>query len=233
MLLLLLMACDGSAANADSGWTSGDLLVALDNISTAGALSTSAGPVDIVIAPGLLIVHEPSWALFHAGDAVAGTPLESLAEDGDPTALATLLADTSGVSTVVVLAAQDEATYENAAMGPGGHASQLIAMRSDERLSYVAMFGQSNDVIIATPPGGVSVLRPDGSVAPVPLSLFDAGTERNEEPGVGENQAPRQSAPNTGESVERTVARIDVIDVEGWTYPDPLDFMSLTATLQP
>jgi len=30
--------------------------------------------------------------------------------------------------------------------------------------------------------------------------LFDAGTEKNEEPGVGPNQAPRQKAPNTGDA---------------------------------
>ncbi len=232
MVLLLLLACDRTNSDSDSGVASADLLVSLDNISAPGALSTSAGAVDIVIAPGVLVVHDSAWTLFHAGDAVAGTPLESLAEDGDPNALAALLADTPEVSAVVVLAAQDEATYENAAMGPGGHASQVISLRSDERLSYVAMFGQSNDVLVSTPPGGVSVLRPDGSVAPIPLSLFDAGTERNEEPGVGENQAPRQAEANTGEAVERSVARIDGLDVEGWTYPDPLDFVSVAATLQ-
>ena len=30
------------------------------------------------------------------------------------------------------------------------------------------------------------------------VALWDAGTEKNEVPGVGPNQAPRQAAPNTG-----------------------------------
>lgn len=232
MLVWLLAACEPVSESDDSGIASGELLVALDNISAAGALASSAGPVDIVIAPGLLLVHDPDWTLFHAGDRVSGLPLEALAEDGDPAALTAVLADMPEVDSVTLLAAQDGTTYEAAAMGPGGHAAVLVSIRSDQRLSFVAMFGQSNDVLISTPPGGVTVLRPDGTVAPVPLGLFDAGTEANEEPGVGENQAPRQAAANTGESTTRGVARIETVDVDGWVYPDPLDFVTLTATLQ-
>ena len=30
-------------------------------------------------------------------------------------------------------------------------------------------------------------------------NLYDAGTEKDQEPGIGPDQAPRQKAPNTGE----------------------------------
>jgi hypothetical protein len=32
------------------------------------------------------------------------------------------------------------------------------------------------------------------------MILWDAGTEVNEEPGIGPSQGPRQKAPNTGET---------------------------------
>lgn len=35
--------------------------------------------------------------------------------------------------------------------------------------------------------------------------LIDAGTEANEPPGVGPNQAPRQGKPNTGPSEDKPV----------------------------
>ncbi len=231
MLLALTLACSPSS-DSDSAPASARLKFDLDNVSAAGALDTSAGPVDIMIAPGLLVVHLPDFFIFRTGDKLAGTAMERLAEDGDPLPLAELVAESSEVIEVVVLAAQDATTYENAAMGPGGHASQLLSMSSDQRVSYVSMFGQSNDVVISTPPGGVSVLKPDGSLATVPLALFDAGTERNEEPGVGESQAPRQAAADTGESLEGTIVRIDGSDVEGWTYPSTLDFVSVAASVE-
>jgi hypothetical protein len=37
------------------------------------------------------------------------------------------------------------------------------------------------------------------------LVLWDAGTEKNEEPGIGPNQAPRQKVPNTGIEENGTV----------------------------
>ncbi len=48
------------------------------------------------------------------------------------------------------------------------------------------------------------------------ILLWDAGTEVNEEPGVGENQAPRQAGPNTGDD-EMGVVTIDIMD--GFEYP--------------
>jgi hypothetical protein len=224
MLLPLLLGCSTEASESAAA-VSATLRLNLDNISVAGDLETSTGGVDLLVAPGLLIVHEPGWAPFHDGDALAGTAMESLGEDGDPGPFATSLEGQAEVHSVHLIAAQDADTYKEAVMGPGGHASVELTLTSDERLSFVAMFGQSNDVVIASPPGGVSLLKPDGTLAAIPLSLFDAGTERNQEPGVGDAQAPRQDAPNTGEPNERTASRIDGYDVEGWAYPDPFEFV--------
>jgi hypothetical protein len=62
------------------------------------------------------------------------------------------------------------------------------------------MFGQSNDLFIASGPEGVALFDSDGTPRvgdiSVELSMWDLGTEINEYPGP--NQAPRQAAPNTG-----------------------------------
>ncbi|MEM6768020.1 MAG: spondin domain-containing protein, partial [Bacteroidota bacterium] len=46
--------------------------------------------------------------------------------------------------------------------------------------------------------------------------LWDAGTELNEQPGVGMNQAPRQSGPDTGDADTDDIVRI--VD-DAFTYP--------------
>jgi len=64
------------------------------------------------------------------------------------------------------------------------------------------MFGQSNDLFYA--PGAKAIALFDAKGQPLnaditsQLQLWDAGTEVNEEPGLGASQAPRQAAPNTG-----------------------------------
>jgi hypothetical protein len=74
-------------------------------------------------------------------------------------------------------------------------------------LTIAAMVGESNDAFIATPPTGVRLLDPSGALRRAldvredlmsTLATWDAGTEANEPPGVGLNQAPRQAATNTG-----------------------------------
>ena len=53
-----------------------------------------------------------------------------------------------------------------------------------------------------------------------------AGTEVNEEPGFGPNQAPRQSAPNTGASEKRAVGKVK----DGFKYPRVSDVLKVTIT---
>jgi hypothetical protein len=70
-------------------------------------------------------------------------------------------------------------------------------------LSFATMFVQSNDWFYAPSSSGISLFDGDtpldGDVSDQIL-LWDAGTEVDETPGEGENQAPRQAGPNTGEA---------------------------------
>jgi len=70
------------------------------------------------------------------------------------------------------------------------------------RLSLATMFVQSNDWIYATDGEGLALYNEDGSKVTgdvtSQLDLYDAGTETDQEPGTGADQAPRQSGPDTG-----------------------------------
>ena len=59
--------------------------------------------------------------------------------------------------------------------------------------------------------------------------LWDAGTEVNEEPGFGPNQAPRQAAPNTGRTERKRVRRIEDVK-DGFSYPAVEQVIRVTIT---
>lgn len=63
-------------------------------------------------------------------------------------------------------------------------------------------FGQSNDWFYAPKRQGIDLFvngKPLSGDITKEFMLFDAGTEKDEEPGIGPNQGPRQKDPNAGE----------------------------------
>ena len=66
-------------------------------------------------------------------------------------------------------------------------------------LQFATMFAQSNDIFLAGDDEGIPLYDADGIAITGDISsaiyLWDAGTEVNEKPGEGPNQAPRQSGP--------------------------------------
>ncbi len=88
-------------------------------------------------------------------------------------------------------------------------------------LSFTTMYGISNDLFYAPADEGVALYDDDGPVTgditPM-IRLWDAGTEVNEEPGVGANTGPQQSGPNTGPAENGTVREISQVN-DGFTYP--------------
>ncbi|MFK5974458.1 MAG: spondin domain-containing protein [Flavobacteriaceae bacterium] len=105
---------------------------------------------------------------------------------------------------------------------PGDSESITFNAGKGHLLSFATMYVQSNDLFYAPLENGIPLYDEDGA----PLSgditssiyLWDAGTEVNEEPGVGENQPPRQAAANTGMNENGMVALIGDI-ADGYTYP--------------
>ncbi len=179
---------------------------------TVTITNTSEGAdLETPIAPGAFIVHTSMETLFGEGIADRGEGLESLAEDGNPSTLVTSLGALPTVSTASTFAIPDAATEPGPAL-PGSSYSFTFEAVHGDYLSFATMFVQSNDWFLAPSPNGISLFTDDtplqGDITAL-VSLWDAGTEVDETPGQGENQAPRQEAPNTGDSQGAAIAAVD------------------------
>jgi hypothetical protein len=91
------------------------------------------------------------------------------------------------------------------------------------------MFGQSNDLFysndrpIALFDAGGKPVTGDMTAQ---LSLWDAGTEVNEEPGLGPNQGPRQATPDAGTAEHGSVVHVH----DRFHYPRTGDVLRVTIT---
>jgi len=108
--------------------------------------------------------------------------------------------------------------------GPGNMYRFSFEAGPGTKLSFATMFVKSNDLFYA--PSGEGIELFSGGVALTGditsmISLYDAGTEVNEEPGTGPNQ-PLNGGPDVGTAEDETVR--DIVDVmDGFTYPDVSD----------
>jgi hypothetical protein len=175
--------------------------VRIENVSSADGQTASNGDKwPFALSPGLWVLHKREVRLFREGNpAVNG--LEAQAEDGNPGDLIKMLEGREhsgmqhGVFNTPVGASGP------GPIGPGGAYEFTFTAKPGMRLSVLTMFGQSNDWFYAPKRQGVDLFvngKPLSGDITSDFMLFDAGTEANEEPGVGANQAPRQKAPNTG-----------------------------------
>ena len=118
-------------------------------------------------------------------------------------------------------------------IGPGGSYSFYVDAEPGYGVSFATMFIQSNDLFYA--PAGMGIPLFDDQGAPIDgdvtdqVDLWDAGTEVDEEPGVGPNQAPRQSGPDTGDDENGVIVLVDGMD-DGFSYPAVGDVVRVTVT---
>ena len=198
--------------------------VRIQNISADNDLPT-------LFAPGVWVLHSEAGPLFASGEKDRGEGLEALAEDGEPTKLAAALraqglhagifntpvcADTPGP-----LPSRDTVEFGNT------YEFEVVASPEAPYLSFATMLVHSNDLFLAPPEKGIALFNVNGAAIGVQevtaeLLLWDAGTEANEEPGVGTNQAPRQPAANTGPADE--MATVRPVD-DGFSYPSVADLV--------
>lgn len=186
-----------------------ELTVRVENVSTTETLKLSTGETaPAPTSPVVWAIVRDANPIFMPGAAAGSTGLEQLAEDGDPAALAASLAATPGVVASGAVAIPVGDTEAGPAL-PGKAFEFTVTARPGDRLVVAMMFGQSNDWFYANAEpfelfdANGRAIETDHSAH---LTLWDAGTETNEEPGLGPNQAPRQAAPNTG-TTENGVVR--------------------------
>jgi hypothetical protein len=218
---------------------SGEFSFTIENVSDdRGALVTPIGPV-------FWAVHNDSFAIFTAGETDDGMGLETLAEDGSPADLVSSYMDDTNASAVGAATTPVGGSMGPAAPGESYEFSVTPDM-DNPYLTIASMVVNSNDAFLAFP-GGLPLLDDTGATRPTEdierdirrmLGVWDAGTEINEVPGVGPNQAPRQSGGDTGPADPDNTVRLysDVtndlagesvggfVQVEVATVGDGLDF---------
>lgn len=183
-----------------------------------------------IIAPGVWVVHSGSDVLFMSGSPDAGEGLEDLAEDGDPSGLASAVALKSGVMSSGVFNTPS-GSMTAAPAGPGASYSFTFSAEEGDKLSLATMLVQTNDLFYAPDGMGIELFN-NGSAVSGDITgqfmLWDAATEVNEVPGVGLNQAPRQSGADTGTDENGNVRLVN----DGFDYPAVNEVIKVTLSIQ-
>jgi len=205
--------------------------VRIENVSTVGTIKASNGTTHPApVSPGVWVVHREAGPFFTAGKPDRGKGLESQSEDGDPTTLAKSVQDQPGIVSSGVFSIPVGDTAKRPA-GPGAAYEFIITASPGTKLSFTTMFGQSNDHFYAPNEAGIALFdamgKPVSGDVTSQVLLWDAGTEVDEEPGIGPNQAPRQPAPNTGPA-ENGAVRVE--NGYSHTYPKVSEVIRVTVT---
>lgn len=146
-----------------------------------------AGPAfPTALGAGAWVLHADPDPLFTEGAPDRGLGLEALAEDGDPTRLRL----------------EHGGTFP--ATEPGAVTDIIVTARPERpRLSFATMLVESNDVFLAPAGEGIPLFDANGQPLVArdvtrELLLWNLGTEADQAPGLGPDQAARQPAPGTG-----------------------------------
>jgi len=231
VLATLLFMGGVSAQAAEAMFT-----VRVENVSVGNILKLSNGKTAAVtVAPVLYVIHTNRGLLFTSGEPDRGKGLEALAEDGPTGPLEKSLKGQPGIvhvgSTDTPVGASKPGD-----IWPGQAFEFKVTAKPGEQLTIATMFVQSNDLFYAPREEGIALF--DASGKPIAgdvtsqILLWDAGTEVNEEPGLGPNQAPLQPAPNTGPAEHGVVQPITEVK-DGFHYPTVPEVLRVTITPGP
>lgn len=205
--------------------------VRVENISKPEGMAASDGTrFPFALSPGMFVLDAKNAPLFSEGKPARANGLEMQAEDGDPTGLVKSLE--------AMHHAANRHGYFNTPIGamgagpirPGESYEYTLSATPGMKFFSTMMFGQSNDWFYAPDANGIALFDRKG----MPFSgditnkfiLWNAGTEKDEEIGIGPNQGPRQKGMNTGEAENGVVHR--VMDAR-WTGKNA-EFFRVTVT---
>jgi hypothetical protein len=230
--LVLGVAVSGQAQEMMKGGIT-KFTIRIENITKPDAFTASNGVKwSLGFSPGVAVVHTNKAPIFTAGKKDRGQGLEAQSEDGDPGMLAKSLEGGKGIKSVAVFNTPVGAKAPGP-ITPGAAYEITISAIPGDRLSLTTMMGQSNDWFYAPAESGIALFKdgkPISGDVTSQIILWDAGTEMNQEAGIGPDQGPRQKGPNTGKA-ENGVVR-NVKDVEyGSAYSNTSSVMRVTITL--
>jgi len=203
-------------------------MVRIENISDKdGLVAQDGSKYPFAVSPGMYVVTDNNTGFFKEGK-TASAELEAQAEDGNPELLAKKLLTVVGGLYMGIFNTPVGADMP-APILPGGAFEFTFKASVGMKLNFLAMYGQSNDLFYA-PAKAISLFDAKGN----PISgdftslfqLWDAGTEVNQAPGIGPDQAPRQMAKNTGAAENGVLHLVK----DGFSYPETQNVLRITIT---
>jgi hypothetical protein len=124
------------------------------------------------------------------------------------------------------------------ALAPGDAYEVTFTAGKKQSVSFAAMFGESNDWFFAPGPAGIALYDAAGN--PVSgdvtsqVSLWNAGTEIDQEPAVGDATGPKQPSPDFGAPDPDPNVReipLDVVLSDGTHFARPATNQMIKVTL--
>lgn len=227
--LLFAGSQGATAANAKAKRTA-TFNVKIENIGSAEGLPTADGQTyPFALSPGLFVVNHKKQYFFEEGKK-ADKALELQAEDGNPESLSKKLLTKVGSIYMGIFNTPAGADMPGPLL-PGGSYEFTFTGTEGMKLNLIAMYGQSNDLFYA-PRVALDLFDKNGNPLNGDITdqllLWDAGTEVNQAPGIGDEQAPRQKMPNTGKAENGVVQLVK----DSFTYPNTKDVLRVTITAQ-
>ena len=216
---------------AGAAWGNGakptEFTVRIENISKAEAFTASNGAKwSLAFSPGLALVHTENAPIFTSGNKDRGKGLEGQSEDGDPSMLAKSIDGSKGIKSIVVFNTPVGASAPGP-ITPGGAYELTVSAVPGDRLSMTLMMGQSNDWFYSPDEAGIELFKNGKAVSgdiTSQIMMWNAGTEVDQEPGIGSEQGPRQKGPNTGKTENGVVQKVQ----DGRSYSQATSVMRVT-----
>ena len=182
----------------------------------AATLASTTG-VATPISPGVFLVSATGHTLFSVGVPDNGQGLERIAEEGNVMPLHDAMKGHIVASEMLGIFNTPEGASGPGPARPGSAYTFEIKALPGDKLSFVTMYGMSNDWFFGTSPQGIELLDAEGMPRTgdfsTSLRLYDAGTERSEELGIGPNTGPQQAAANTGlADIDNTIREVSSSD---------------------
>lgn len=138
------------------------------------------------LSPVLIVVYNGENPVFKTDEKDKGNGLKDIAQKGDATALEAALKTMPGVTNVYVAATEPNKILLPALQGNvAGSIEQKIDYEEGDKITFVTMFGYSNDWFFSFGDEGADIVAGDLSNS---VMLFDDGTAVDQFPGAGNSQ---------------------------------------------
>jgi hypothetical protein len=183
----------------------------IENITKPDEFTASNGVKwSLAFSPGVAVIHTEKAPIFTSGKKDRRQGLEAQSEDGDPSLLAKSLGGKKGIKSVTVFNTPLGASAPGP-ITPGAVYEVKVSAMPGDRLSLTLLMGQSNDWFYAPDEAGIELFNNRKAISgdiSTRMMMWNAGTEIDQEPGIGSDQGPRQNAANTGKAENGVVKKV-------------------------